>query len=1002
MPRPKTRTTIKKVKKRDGSIASFDIKKIERAIWQAAKAAGGADRKRAKYLTGLVIKELESRFNQTITPEVEQIQDIVEKILLEQGHEKTYKAFTLYRDLQRKSRDIRSLVDSDELIKSYLNKSDWLVKENANMTYSLQGLNNHVASIISSNFWLNQIYPREVRKGHLDGDIHIHDLALVSAYCCGWDLKDLLLRGFGGVQGKVHSRPPKHFRTALGQLVNFFYTLQGEVAGAVAVANFDTYLAPFIYYDKLNYKDVKQAMQEFIYNMNVPTRVGFQCVSEDTEILTPEGWKNYQEVKIGGVIKTFNLKTQVIENQKVTSVFKKEYQGEMYNLKNRIQDQLISPGHRVVRKKFQTKNKFVLEPIEEILKLKSPFMIPIAGKNINKKTKISDDQIKLMAWIIAEGSMEKPGRNYRSCYRISIYQSKIKNLKNYEEIKNLLNNFNLKYSEFQVASLGDMVVRLRLNAESSRLIHSWFGTRENVHFIPEKLLNMDEEQSRLFLMTYLKADGFEECKISTGEWQLLGDLQRMVVNCGYGFTVLKRQPTIGKKEIYVLRIIRHPETYIEEVRKINYKGVIWCPHTKNETIVARRKGKVFVTGNTPFTNVTLDLKPTKTVGEEAVIIAGQPQKTHYKDFQKEIDLFNKVFAQVMSEGDAQGRVFTFPIPTYSVTRDFDWDNPVLEPVFEMTRKYGIPYWANYVNSDMSPEDSRSMCCRLKIDNRVLRKRGGLFAANPQTGAIGVVTVNLPRIGFLSRTKKEFLLRLRKAMRICRDSLLIKRKTVEEFTEKGLYPYCRYYLSDVKARTGKYWTNHFNTIGINGMNEALLNFLGKNIAEPEGKAFALELMDFMRKQILEFQRKTGELFNLEATPAEGTSYRFAKIDKQRYPRIQVANEKDMGKDGIQPFYTNSTHLPVDYTDDIFEALDHQDEIQQKYNGGTVLHGFLGESLPDTRSVKNLVKKIAENYHLPYFTLTPTFSVCPKHGYLSGEWQFCPKCDEEIGYKKLKVF
>lgn len=669
MSKPKTKTTIAKIKKRDGRIVAFQVEKIERAIWLAAKAAGGEDKEKTKYLTSLVVKELEKRFNQTIIPEVEQVQDIVEKILLKKGHEKTYKAYTLYRDLHSKLRDISSLVDSDELIQKYLDQASWLVKENANMTYSLQGLNNHVASIISGNFWLNKIYPREIRKAYVYGDIHIHDLALLSPYCTGWDLKDLLIKGFGGVPGKIHSAPAKHFRTALGQLVNFFYTIQGEVAGAVAVSNFDTYLAPFIAYDKLSYKEVKQALQEFVFNMNVPTRVGFQS---------------------------------------------------------------------------------------------------------------------------------------------------------------------------------------------------------------------------------------------------------------------------------------------------------------------------------PFTNVTLDLVPPKIVGEEAVIIAGQPVNAQYKDFQPQIDLFNQVFAEVMAAGDANGRVFTFPIPTYSITKNFNWDNPVLKPILEMTRKYGIPYWANYVNSDMKPEDVRSMCCRLRLSNKILRKRGGLFAANPLTGAIGVVTINLPRIGHLAKDKKDFLSRFNKLLRICRDSLLIKRKAVEEFTNKGLYPYCRHYLSDVKARSNKYWANHFNTIGIIGMNEALLNFMKKTIADQEGKQFALEIMDFARKRLTQYQKTTKELFNLEATPGEGTSYRFAKMDKERYPDIIVANEADVIKKHAAPFYTNSTHLPVNYTSDIFEALDHQDELQCKYNGGTVLHGFLGESLPDTQSVAQLIKKIAGNYHLPYFTLTPTFSICPVHGYLAGEHHFCPQC------------
>jgi ribonucleoside-triphosphate reductase len=386
------------------------------------------------------------------------------------------------------------------------------------------------------------------------------------------------------------------------------------------------------------------------------------------------------------------------------------------------------------------------------------------------------------------------------------------------------------------------------------------------------------------------------------------------------------------------------------------------------------------------------------VGEEAVIMGGQPVAAKYKDFQKEMDMFNQAFAEVMTEGDAQGRVFTFPIPTYSISKDFDWENKKLEPVWEMTRKYGVPYFSNFVNSDMDPDDARSMCCRLRIDNKILRKRGGLFAANPLTGSIGVVTINLPRIGYLAKgDRKKFFSMLGAMMDIARDSLMIKRVEVERWTQNRLYPYCRYYLEDIYKRNGTYWKNHFNTIGINGMNEAISNLIGKSIADGEGKEFAKEVMDYMREKLLIYQRETGEMFNLEATPAEGTAYRFARIDKSKYPGIICANNEDVQVKGVEPFYSNSTHLPVDYTSDIFEALDHQDELQTRYNGGTVLHGFMGESLPDTKAVKLLVKKIASNYHLPYFSITPTFSVCPKHGYLKGEWEFCPKCDSEIGYR-----
>jgi len=1000
------KTKITKIKKRSGKIVTFSSAKIERAIKGAFKAAGGVDVKRIRFLTEKVVREIEIRFNSTIIPEVEQVQDIIETILIRYNHEDVYRAFNLYRGLHHKLRNITSLVDSDELIEKYVEKNDWRVKENANMTYSLQGLNNHVASIVSSNFWLNKIYPRDVRKAHVSGDIHIHDLALISAYCTGWDLKEFLTKGFGGVSGKVHSKPPKHLRTALGQLVNFYYTIQGEVAGAVAVANFDTYLAPFIRFDKLTYKEVKQALQEFIFNMNVPTRVGFQCLSEDTEILTKRGWKGYSEVKKGEMIRTFNVSNGQLEEKKVKSVFKKEYQGTMYWLTNRIQDQLVSPKHRIVRKKFNSKS-WIIEPIEEVYKLKSPVIIPVSGENKSKDINLTDQQIKLMAWIIGEGSLEKPGNGYRSCYRVSIYQSKIVNLKNYQEIIDLLKYFKLNYSEYTQTGLGQPVQRLRLDARSSRLIHSWFS-KQSIKFAPDILLNMSKRQSRLFLQSYIKADGYGGNKISCSDVEIINSLQMIAVNAGWGSTVLVRKPTVGSKNIFVLRLIKHQDTYIDKIREVDYSGVIWCPNTENETVIARRKGKVFITGNTPFTNISMDLKPTKMVGNETVIIGGEPINAKYKDYQKEMDMINKAFAEVMMDGDAQGRVFTFPIPTYSITKDFDWNNKDYEPIWEMARKYGIPYFSNFINSDMDPDDARSMCCRLRLDNKVLRKRGGLFSANPLTGSLGVVTINLPRIGYKAKenskseglAKRRFITILGELMDLAKESLVIKREMVEKYTKIGLYPYCRYYLEGIYEKNGVYWKNHFNTIGINGMNEALINLFGKNITDPEAKEFALEAMDYMREKILIFQRETGEMFNLEATPAEGTAFRFARIDKAKYPKIICANENLYKSKNVAPFYTNSTHLPVDYTSDVFEALDHQDELQCKYNGGTVLHGFLGESLSDTKSVKKLVRKVAENYKLPYFSVTPTFSVCPIHGYLAGKWEYCPKCDEEIGFKKKK--
>jgi ribonucleoside-triphosphate reductase len=657
-----------KIKKRDGRLVKFNADKITGAIVKACTATGEFDMKEARKLTIKVLNLAEQLFNGKILS-VEEIQDIVEEVLLQSPYRKTAKAYIIYREQHSRLRDITNKMEVD-LVDQYLKKADWKINENSNMDYSLQGLNNYISSEVSKVYWLNEIYPPEIRKAHTDGDFHIHDLSLLSVYCVGWDLYDVLLQGFRGVSGKVESKPAKHLRSALGQVVNFFYTLQGEAAGAQAFSNFDTLLAPFIRYDGLSIKEIKQALQEFIFNINVPTRVGFQ---------------------------------------------------------------------------------------------------------------------------------------------------------------------------------------------------------------------------------------------------------------------------------------------------------------------------------TPFTNVTLDLTVPKYYRDQPVIIGGKPQKETYQDFQEELDLFNKAFLQVMAEGDAKGRVFTFPIPTYSVTKDFDWDNPNMADLWEMTAKYGVPYFSNFINSDMNPEDARSMCCRLRIDNRELQVRGGgLFGSNPLTGSIGVITINMPRIGYLAKSKKDFMERLARLMDTAKESLETKRKVLEKFTDSNLYPYTKYYLRDVKERFNEYWKNHFSTIGLVGMNEACLNLLGTNIASKEGQAFTKSVLDFMRTRLIAYQKETGNNYNLESTPAEGTSYRLARIDKVKYPDIISASD---GKSKTaEPYYTNSTQLPVNYTDDVFEALDLQDEIQTRYTGGTVFHIYAGERVDDPMAVKSLVRKICSSYRLPYMTFTPTFSVCPAHGYIKGEVEHCPTCAE----------
>jgi ribonucleoside-triphosphate reductase len=656
------------IKKRNGQTVPFKSQKITDAILKAAEATEEFDKAEARRLTIRVLSLAQAVIDHEV-PEVEELQDLVEEVLLASPHKKTAKAYVLYREQHALIRRMAKEADV-KIINQYLSHLDWKIEENSNMSYSLQGLNHYISSEISKTYWLNAIYSQEVRAAHESGDLHIHDLGLLSTYCVGWDLQDLLRQGFCGVKGKAVSRPAKHFRAALGQVVNFFYTLQGEAAGAQAFSSFDTLLAPFIRYDKLNYKEVKQAIQEFIFNLNVPTRVGFQ---------------------------------------------------------------------------------------------------------------------------------------------------------------------------------------------------------------------------------------------------------------------------------------------------------------------------------TPFTNLTMDLQPPSTLASQAVIIGGELQAETYGEFRSEMAMINRAFLEVMTEGDAQGRVFTFPIPTYNIGEDFDWENPDLDILWQATAKYGIPYFANFVNADLSPEDARSMCCRLRLDTRELEKRGGgLFGANPLTGSIGVVTMNLAAIGYQATSEEEFFTRLDRLMDIARTSLEVKRKVIENLTEKGLYPYTRHYLQQVWERSNSYWRNHFSTIGIIGGNEACVNLLGKDIGTEEGCAFAGRILTHMRERLQDFQEETGNLYNLEATPAEGTGYRLARADQKRFPDMQCGLYDSSDN---TPLYTNSTQLPVNYSEDVFQVLDLQDSLQSNYTGGTVLHVFLGEAVPDIEAVKAFVRNVCNNYHLPYFTISPTFSICHIHGYLNGEVEKCPVCNED---------
>lgn len=658
-----TKGFLRQVVKRNGSIEPYNRSKIEAAINKAMEAVSKIpDPEKSRELTDKVEEKLRvllaGRRAHSI-PAIEEIQDIVENVLIEAKEVEVAKAYILYRAKHEAIRDSKSLMlDINATMDGYLAQSDWRVKENANVNFSLGGLILHNSGTVTANYWLKNIYTPEIAEAHKTCAFHIHDLSMFSGYCAGWSLRQLIQEGLGGITDKITSKPASHLSTLVNQIVNFIGIMQNEWAGAQAFSSFDTYLAPFVKTDNLDYKNVKQCIQSYIFGVNTPSRWGSQA---------------------------------------------------------------------------------------------------------------------------------------------------------------------------------------------------------------------------------------------------------------------------------------------------------------------------------PFTNITLDWVCPEDLKNKKAIVGGKEQNFKYGDCQKEMDMINKAFLELLLEGDAVGRGFAYPIPTYNITKDFSWDSENARLLFEITSAYGTPYFQNFINSDLNPSDVRSMCCRLRLDKRELRKRGGgLFGSDEFTGSLGVVTINLPQIGYLAKTEEEFFARLDYLMDLAKQSLCIKRKVIQKLLDNGLFPYTRRYLKTLD--------NHFNTIGLCGMNECCLNFLGENITTKKGFDFACEVLDHMRQKMQDYQEKTGELFNLEATPAESTSYRLARHDKTNYPDIKTSGK-------TEPYYTNSTQLPVDYSSDVFEALDHQEPLQTKYTGGTVFHMYLGQRIKDWKACRDLVKKVFTNYRIPYFTVSPTYSICPVHGYIAGEHFECPKCKSE---------
>jgi len=857
-------------------------------------------------------------------------------------------------------------LDAVKFVDDYLGMLDWRVKENANIPFSFSSMFLQAAGETVARYTLSKVYPRKISQAHIEGDFHIHNLPFgLVGYCAGWSIKDLLLQGFSGVPGRTESSPPRHFSSALLQISNFLGSIQNEWAGAQAVNSLDIYLAPFVRKDGLSYRQVKQAMQEFTYNLNISSRWGGQCVSEDTEALTSSGWKKYDEIKKTDEIATFNLQTGKIEFLKPEQISIFDYDGVLICLKNRIQEQLVTPNHKVVRKKFNSEKIEFIEA-ENLFRFKTPILLPIAAAT-GSTEEIDDNLVKLCAWLAAEGTFSE-GRG-----RVSIYQSEMNN-RNCEEIRNCFRTLNLTWDEtkrthgFSKAP----VIRFRLGQASSRKIRQFMNSKK----IPDFIGRLSSRQIRLFIDTYVRGDGHIEengrIRISTKDEAIRDQIQKLCALCCYGTTNCLRK----QNKVWQINIIRNAVTNITKLSRVRYKGKVWCPTTKNGTFIARRKGKVFITGNSPFTNITFELKVPEDMKNEPVIYGGKAIDETYADFQPEADIINRAFLDVMIHGDMRGRIFTFPIPTYNVTKDFDWDSEVSNLLFQVTAKFGIPYFQNCIKGGIDPREVRAMCCRLQLDLRELHRRyGGFFGFADKTGSVGVVTINMPQLGYLSRDEGKFFERLERLMELAKDSLEVKRKLVEENMKRGLLPFSARYLGTLKF--------HFSTIGLIGMHETCLNFLGEGIETKAGKEFAIRVLKFMRERLVKFQDETGNIYNLEATPAEGTSHRLARLDKKRYPKIITASKK-------VPYYTNSTHLPVGYTNNLIEALRHQDDLQVLYNGGTILHGFLGEAVSSAEGCKVLVRKIAENFRLPYYTITPTFSICMEHGYLRGEHFKCPYC------------
>jgi len=1095
---PKETSFIKKVQKRDGRIEDFDLQRIEKAIFKAITASNQGDGKVSRKLTQKVIALLERRFKKGEIPTVEQIQDIVEEVLILEGLVETAKAYILYREQRRRIRETVTAIDEAvDLVDQYIRETDWQVKENANMTYSLQGLNHYVTAAVTKKYWLNRIYPKEVREAANSGDFHIHNLDTLATYT--FFGREVIIVKLGN-QLKLTS----------------FKDLYEEIQEPEVL---------------LNEKD--QAFAKYPENLWVLDKNGWVKISRMVRKKKEREMRFIKSEQGRSVIVTDNhpfiikglesgLKEEELEAEKVKEKEDLIFSSFIPDLLKTEDKQLFSKRYIYLAEELFRKGhkEFFLDGFEwqdfvnnfgGSLKAQGTLSVSNQANSLDNKLELTGELGYLVGIFIAEGSYnnwrltittsedeiinrikracaklgvrayvydkKEGGKNVTiSCSTLKLVFEKIFQIKAGSKNKNLppdILTYNLDFIRGLIAGIIDgdgtkgnsdgdgdfsqILIRVasRTLLEQLAILLQFFGIVARDRVSSEDIGKENIFQGKKIVQNFplygLAFSKKEDVDFPSFKYQKARPAKKHWRQEKYGWSRVLNNKLTTIADEFIYDITTSSNTFLcngllvhnccgwdlYDLLLKGFRGVPGKVESKPAKHLRSALGQVVnffytlqgesagaqafsnfdtllapfirydnlnyvqikqaiqeflyncaiptrVGFQTPFTNITLDLKTPAHLKDQPVIIGGKPQNETYADFQEEMNLFNRALYEGFMEGDAKGRVFTFPIPTINIAKDFDWDDPAYDLIWKATAKYGINYFANFIHSDMKPEDARSMCCRLRLDNRELYKRGGgLFGSNPKTGSIGVVTINLPRIGYLSKTKKEFFERLGKIMDLAKESLEIKRKVLEDFMRKGLYPYSKFYLADVKKMRGEYFGNHFSTIGLIGMNEALLNFLGENIASKRGRKFALEILDFMRKKLVEYQEETGNLYNLEATPAESTSYRLALKDKERYPDIITAGES-------VPYYTNSTQLPVNYTDDLFKALELQDELQSKYTGGTVFHIFLGERVSDPELIKKMIKTIFEKFTLPYITFTPSFSICPVHGYLSGEHFTCPKC------------